>query len=316
MLSLKQPLPVPMRPAQGSGVSVPGSGMSRKGSAGVSFSPSSGGGAIASSSSSASGSGAASNLTPWEQREIREYQARNAVFYTGCENMQRKVFASADLAAPAPLPMPGPRGSAPPPPPAAGAVAPAVYDDADGHYKLVTDDHLAYRYQILEVLGKGSFGKVIRARDHKTNTEVAVKVVKNRPAERHASDKELQLLRTLASHSGAPYSDRVVKLLDSFLFRGHLCIVLELLHLNLWSFLEQNRRRLPAPVVRVLVRDTLQALMHLHAARLIHCDVKPENLVLTIPTPPDSVVHLDHLHCKLVRELHTECKSALYMRIY
>ena len=42
----------------------------------------------------------------------------------------------------------------------------------------VTRDHLAYRYEILEVIGKGSFGQVIRATDHKTQSQVAVKIIR------------------------------------------------------------------------------------------------------------------------------------------
>jgi len=44
----------------------------------------------------------------------------------------------------------------------------------------VTGDHVAYRYEILELLGKGSFGQVIRAYDHKTRQCVAVKIIRNK----------------------------------------------------------------------------------------------------------------------------------------
>ena len=42
----------------------------------------------------------------------------------------------------------------------------------------VPHDHIAYRYEILEVIGRGSFGQVIRALDHKTNTQVAIKIIR------------------------------------------------------------------------------------------------------------------------------------------
>jgi len=44
----------------------------------------------------------------------------------------------------------------------------------------VTGDHIAYRYEIIELLGKGSFGQVIRAYDHKTKQYVAVKIIRNK----------------------------------------------------------------------------------------------------------------------------------------
>ena len=42
----------------------------------------------------------------------------------------------------------------------------------------VMHDHVAFRYEILEVIGKGSFGQVIRALDHKTGQQVAIKIIR------------------------------------------------------------------------------------------------------------------------------------------
>lgn len=44
----------------------------------------------------------------------------------------------------------------------------------------VLHDHLAYRYEVLEVLGKGSFGQVVKCYDHKTDLLVAVKIIRNK----------------------------------------------------------------------------------------------------------------------------------------
>ena len=44
----------------------------------------------------------------------------------------------------------------------------------------VIGDHLVYRYEVQEVLGKGSFGQVIKAYDHKTCTYVAIKIIRNK----------------------------------------------------------------------------------------------------------------------------------------
>ena len=54
------------------------------------------------------------------------------------------------------------------------------YDDDQGDYKYTEHDHIGYRYEVLKFLGKGSFGKALKCFDHKTQTEVAVKVVKNK----------------------------------------------------------------------------------------------------------------------------------------
>jgi dual specificity tyrosine-phosphorylation-regulated kinase 2/3/4 len=54
------------------------------------------------------------------------------------------------------------------------------YDDENGAYKKVNKDHIAYRYEILETLGKGSFGQVLKCFDHKKKEYVAVKVIRSK----------------------------------------------------------------------------------------------------------------------------------------
>lgn len=44
----------------------------------------------------------------------------------------------------------------------------------------VLGDHLVYRYEMQEVLGKGSFGQVVKAYDHKTCSYVAIKIIRNK----------------------------------------------------------------------------------------------------------------------------------------
>lgn len=53
------------------------------------------------------------------------------------------------------------------------------FDDNEGYYRYTKGDQIAYRYEVIEVIGKGAFGSVIKCHDHKTHDEVAIKIVKN-----------------------------------------------------------------------------------------------------------------------------------------
>jgi dual specificity tyrosine-phosphorylation-regulated kinase 2/3/4 len=54
------------------------------------------------------------------------------------------------------------------------------YDDERGDYLVVDGDHICYRYEVMGILGKGSFGQVLECRDHKTGKSVAVKIIRNK----------------------------------------------------------------------------------------------------------------------------------------
>jgi dual specificity tyrosine-phosphorylation-regulated kinase 2/3/4 len=71
------------------------------------------------------------------------------------------------------------------------------YDDERGDYTIVPGDHLLYRYEIVDVLGKGSFGQVVRCIDHKTGTLVAVKIIRNKKRFHQQALVEVNILKKL-----------------------------------------------------------------------------------------------------------------------
>lgn len=71
------------------------------------------------------------------------------------------------------------------------------YDDERGDYNIVIGDHLAYRYEVLDVLGKGSFGQVVRCVDHKTGGLVAVKIIRNKKRFHQQALVEVNILQKL-----------------------------------------------------------------------------------------------------------------------
>ena len=73
----------------------------------------------------------------------------------------------------------------------------------------------------------------------------------------------------------------LLRLKDTFIHRQHLCLVFELLSVNLYELIKQNQfRGLSTTLVRVFAQQLLNGLGLLNKARLIHCDLKPENILL------------------------------------
>jgi dual specificity tyrosine-phosphorylation-regulated kinase 2/3/4 len=83
------------------------------------------------------------------------------------------------------------------------------YDDERGDYTIVPGDHLAYRYEIIDVLGKGSFGQVVRCIDHKTGVLVAVKIIRNKKRFHQQALVEVNILQKLREWVSRSASDGV-----------------------------------------------------------------------------------------------------------
>ncbi|RTG80026.1 uncharacterized protein DC041_0000935 [Schistosoma bovis] len=57
----------------------------------------------------------------------------------------------------------------------------SMFNDSDNFYRIIQHDHIAYRYEILSLLGKGSFGQVVSAYDHMKGCKVALKIIRTEP---------------------------------------------------------------------------------------------------------------------------------------
>lgn len=71
------------------------------------------------------------------------------------------------------------------------------YDDERGDYLVVKHDHLAYRYEVIGTLGKGSFGQVLQCRDHATGQSTAIKIIRNKKRFHHQALVEIKILDNL-----------------------------------------------------------------------------------------------------------------------
>lgn len=157
------------------------------------------------------------------------------------------------------------------------------YDDERGDYSIVQGDHLCYRYEVIDVLGKGSFGQVVRCIDHKTGVLVAVKIIRNKKRFHQQALVEVNILQKLREWD-PKNKHSMVNFTQSFYFRGHLCISTELLDMNLYEFIKSNSfRGFSLKIVRRFTKQLLSSLLLLKSKKVIHCDLKPENILLAHP---------------------------------
>lgn len=157
------------------------------------------------------------------------------------------------------------------------------YDDERGDYTIIPGDHLAYRYEIIDVLGKGSFGQVVRCIDHKTGVLVAVKIIRNKKRFHQQALVEVNILQKLREWD-PKNKHSMVNFTHSFYFRGHLCISTELLDMNLYEFIKSNAfRGFSLKLIRRMTKQMLSSLNLLKQHKVIHCDLKPENILLRHP---------------------------------
>lgn len=136
-------------------------------------------------------------------------------------------------------------------------------------------------FTILDLLGTGTFGQVFRCQIADTKEIVAVKVIKNKPAYHTQGMLEVKIARLLNSKYDPDDEKHIVRLLEAFEFKGHICLVFELLSMSLLDLLTQNQfRGLPLSIVQRFAKQILTGLVTLEEANIIHCDLKPENILL------------------------------------
>ncbi|KAM6922681.1 STE20-like serine/threonine-protein kinase isoform 1-T1 [Lycodopsis pacificus] len=132
-------------------------------------------------------------------------------------------------------------------------------------------------WDIIGELGDGAFGKVYKAQNKQNGTLAAAKVIDTK-TEDELEDYmvEIEILASCDHH-------HIVKLLDAFYFEGKLWILIEFCAGGaVDAIMLELERPLTEPQIRVVCRQTLEALSYLHENKVIHRDLKAGNILLSL----------------------------------
>ena len=164
------------------------------------------------------------------------------------------------------------------------------YDDAEGYYNFQVGEIIGSKYEVLKTHGRGVFSSVLRARDVsgiKQNIEkddlpqVAVKVIRANDTMYKAGQMERVILNKL-SQSDPDGKKHCIKLLNSFEYRNHLCLVFEPMDMDLRGLTKRYGRGIGLSInaVRIYATQMLVALQHLRSSGVLHADIKPDNILV------------------------------------
>ncbi|KAL0572618.1 serine/threonine protein kinase, CMGC [Marasmius crinis-equi] len=175
----------------------------------------------------------------------------------------------------------------------------------------IGDEFRDGRYTVVRKLGWGHFSTVWLARDNQIDRHVALKIVKSASRYTETALDEIKLLERLNNPStphgnqdgpeippmAHPGRSHVISLLDHFIHKGqngtHVCMVFEVLGENLLGLIKRYQTRgVPLHTVKQIAKQVLLGLDYMHRyCGIIHTDLKPENVLVSIPNVEDVIHH-------------------------
>merc|ERR1719312_1250963 len=188
------------------------------------------------------------------------------------------------------------------------------FDDENHDYIIKHGEKFLERYEIDSLIGKGSFGQVVKAFDTEEHCHVAIKIIKNKKPFLHQAQIEVRLLETM-NQTDKDDKYHVVKLKHHFIWRNHLCLVFELLSYNLYDLLRNtNFRGVSLNLTRKFAQQIATALLFLSSPELkiIHCDLKPENILLCNPKRSAIKIVDFGSSCQLGQRIYQYIQSRFY----
>lgn len=132
-------------------------------------------------------------------------------------------------------------------------------------------------FDLLAVLGRGGFGKVMQVKHIPTGEIYAMKILKKTELRRRRQVERTQTERTILAAVRHPF---IVCLYYAFQNPQKLYMVMDFVQGGDFFTLMRKFKRLPEDWVRIYIAEIGMALQHLHDMDIVYRDLKPENILL------------------------------------
>ncbi|XP_053550181.1 homeodomain-interacting protein kinase 4-like [Bombina bombina] len=134
-------------------------------------------------------------------------------------------------------------------------------------------------YYLMDFLGRGAFGEVVKSRKENSGENVAIKIHKNDDDKRHGIWHEIKMLNALKEVDSDKWN--IIRFYEHFNDSDKFYLVFELLEQSLYDYQKQNSfTPLPIRHIRTITTQVLIALGKLQELSIMHTDLKPENIML------------------------------------
>ncbi len=147
----------------------------------------------------------------------------------------------------------------------------------------MTSPNLIGRYEILEELGHGAMGSVLKAHDPAMGRTVAVKTILTSALESHQGEEYRMRFYREARAAGSLAHPGIVPVFDVGEHEGTPYLVMEYVEGRTLAAAMRSGERFTLDRICDLGQQIAQGLGYAHRKGVIHRDIKPANILMTAP---------------------------------
>ena len=129
------------------------------------------------------------------------------------------------------------------------------------------------KYQKLGIIGSGALGNMYKAKYN--DQYFAIKEIKKNKLDENQFFPETEVMKTMEC-------DNSVKIIESIETQESFYIISELCHLNIEQYLKKRKKGLSIEEIKELLIDLNKGLKVMYEKKVIHGDIKPSNILLSL----------------------------------